>query len=439
MGKFLIFLFILFIAMIGYFGLMNKDQVVVAISQSHVYELPKVVLVLLASAVGAGLMLFVFVVRDTRRFLFNIQRQKNVKREDRTKSLYEKALDAYFAERWDDAKHVFEQILKENPEHTSALLKLGDLAFMHGDTTEALEHYSKAHTISPDKAAVLFSMVKVKKKMAALEDALVYVDEIIDLDESNVRALYQKREILEDLGKWDDLIYLQKNIIKKKHSEAEKEEEQTRLTGYKYEYGRDSLENGELEKAQKAFREVIKLNKDFIPAHLGLAEVMFREEHTEEAVHYLETVYGETRSLIVIARLEDLLISIGEPARLIRTYKNSMAGEPDNSILKLFLGKLYHRLEMLDDATEVLDDIDDSASFPEKFKVLGSIYLKRNQPEKAVVEFKKVIDMKKAFHIPYCCSNCGYTSAAWSGRCPSCKEWDTFRFDIFASCKFGSD
>jgi lipopolysaccharide biosynthesis regulator YciM len=439
MGKFLVFLFIIFMIAIGYFGIMNKDQVVISLSEGHIYEIPKFVLVLLSSALGAFLMLVVFVVRDTRRFIVNVQYQKRTKKEDKVKSLYEKALDAYFSERWDDAKAVFEQILKVEPEHINSLLKLGDIAFNDQDYKTANDRYSHANSINPDKPETLFALVKVKKAIGARADALAYVDEILDNDEGNMRALYTKRDLLEGMERWDDLIYLQKDIIKRKHSEDEKDEEQKVLIGYRYEYGRFSLENGELEKAQKAFREVIKMDKDFIPAHLGLAEVMFREENTEEAISYLENIYGKTKSLIVLARLEDLLINIGEPSRLIRTYKNALASEPNNNTLKLFLGKLYHRLEMLDDAIEVLEGIDSASSYPEIAKILGNIHLKRNQPDKAVEEFKRVIDMKKAFRIPYCCSNCGFFSLDWSGRCPSCKEWDTFKFDIFASCKFQTD
>ncbi|UCG78838.1 MAG: tetratricopeptide repeat protein [Nitrospirota bacterium] len=436
MGKFLTVLILMLVVALGYFSVLNRDQVVIAIAEGHIYEIPKVALVLISSAIGAFLMLLVFIVRDTRRFVVNLQDQKRTKKVDKIKTLYEKALDAYFAERWDDAQAIFEQILNIDPDHINTLLKLGDLAFNDSGYKTALEYYTRANTVDTDKPETLFALVKVKEALSAPVDALVYVDEILENDEDNIRALYTKRELLESLEKWDELIYLQKNIIKKKHSDSERREEQTKLIGYRYEYGRYSLENGELEKAQKAFREVLKDNNDFIPAHLGLAEVMFREENTEDAIGYLENIYGQTGSLIVLARLEDLLINTAEPSRLIRIYTNSLSKDPDNNTLKLFMGKLYHRLEMLDDAIEILGDIDSASSYPEISKLLGNIYLKRNQPEKAALEFKKVIDMKKAFRIPYCCNNCGFFSIDWSGRCPACKEWDTFRFDIFASCKF---
>ncbi len=78
----------------------------------------------------------------------------------------------------------------------------------------------------------------------------------------------------------------------------------------------------ELEKAKKAFRTVLRIDKDFVPATLGLAEVLLREGESEEAVNTLEKSYEQTSSMIALARLEDLLINLGEPARLIRIYKN---------------------------------------------------------------------------------------------------------------------
>ncbi|GBD98634.1 tetratricopeptide repeat protein [bacterium BMS3Abin07] len=439
MGKFLTFLFIVFIGALGYFALLNRDQVAIIVAQGHAYEIPKVALVLISSAIGALLMLFVFAVRDTRRFIFTVRMQKKAKKEDKIKNLYEKALDAYFAEEMDDSRVILEQVLNEDPDYIKAILKLGDIAYSRGDYKAAYEYYSRADSIDPDRIATLFALVKVKTAAGEYADALAYVDEILDDNEGNMRALNTKRNLLDSMDRWDDLVYLQKKIIKKKQTENEKEQEQKRLVGYQYEYGRHSLESGELEKAQKAFRAVLKLDGNFVPAHLGLAEVMYREENTEDAINYLENIYGQTLSLIVLARLEDLLIATGEPSRLIRIYKNSLADEPSNNTLKLFLGKLYHRLEMLDDAIEILEDVDSAAIYPEIAKIMGNIYLKRKQPEKAAEEFRKAVDMKTAFRMPYCCSNCGFFSVDWSGRCPSCKEWDTFRFDIFASCKFRKD
>lgn len=437
MGKFITFLFIFFVIVLGYFAVLNRESVDVYFLKDHPYSIPMTALVLISSAVGAFLMFLTFAVRDTRRFIFNIHRQKTIRKEDKIRNLYSKALDAFFAQRWDEAKQILEQILKEDPERIDAILKLGDIAHNSYDYNAAFDYFKRANTLDPSRVETLFALIKVKEAMNAFPDALGYVDEILAVDENNIRALFKKRDLLEKMGRWEDLINLQKNIVVRSKPSEKKEDDQGKLSGYEYEFGRYAMEQGELEKAQKAFRSVIKLEKGFIPAHLGLAEIMIKEDNGKEAVNYLENIYKQTRSLIILARLEDILIETGEPARLIRIYKNSLIDDPDNNTLKFFLGKLYHRLEMLDDAVEVLEDVDSSYSYPEISKIKGSIYTKRNQHEKAAEEFKKVIDMKKALRLPYCCSNCGFLSVAWSGRCPSCNNWDTYQFDIFGSCRVG--
>ncbi len=90
---------------------------------------------------------------------------------------------------------------------------------------------------------------------------------------------------------------------------------------------------------------------------------------------------------------------------------------------------------MLDDAVDVLNSIDQSVFLPELYKLKASIYLKRNQNAQPVEEFLKIIDMKKILYIPYSCSNCRFSSEQWTGRCPSCKKWNTYYFDLQESCK----
>ncbi len=48
--------------------------------------------------------------------------------------------------------------------------------------------------------------------------------------------------------------------------------------------------------------------------------------------------------------LAEELINHGDPGRLIRFYKSSISKEPQNHALRFFMGKLFYRLERVDDA-----------------------------------------------------------------------------------------
>jgi tetratricopeptide (TPR) repeat protein len=435
MSKLLVFIFVIFLAVLAVFAIHNQQSTTVTIPFGNDYETPTIALILLSVAIGALTMLFVFVVRDTKRYVSNIQHQKKQKRAAKIQELYSKALNHLFAHHnIPEARELFQAVLAEDSEHLSALLQLGDIALSEDDFQTARENYRRARDLNPRNIEVLFSLERLMEKTERWPNALKYLEEILDIDDKNLSALYKKREILERLEKWDDLVFVQKIILKNEHTEKDKNRERQNLVGYKYEYGRYSLENGNLEKAKKAFRTVLRLEKDFIPATLGLAEVLLREGENEEAINLLEKTYEQTSSLIVLLRLEDLLISVGEPLRLIRIYKNNILTNPQDPVIKFFLGRLYYRLEMIDDAFEIMTSIDTgSAVYPELHQLIGNLYMKRNQIEKAVQEYKKALDSNAcAFSLSYRCGNCGHTSSEWSGRCSRCQKWSTYQLNLAA-------
>jgi lipopolysaccharide biosynthesis regulator YciM len=435
MSKLAVFIFVLFLAALALFAIYNQKVTIVQMPFGKVYETPTIALILLSIVIGALAMLLVFVVRDTKRYVDSLQYQKKQKKEAKVQELYSKALNYLFSHHNKaEAKELLGGVLTEEPEHLNALLQLGDIAIAEDDFQKAREYYQRARDLNSRSIEVLFSLERLMEKTGRWTDALRYVEEILDLDDKNLSALYKKRDILENQERWDDIVFIQKTILKNEHAEKDKNRERLNLVGYKYEYGRYSLESGDLEKAKKAFRTVLRLERDFIPATLGLAEVLLREGETEEAINLLEKSYSQTMSMIVLLRLEDLLISVGEPLRLIRIYKNNISKNPQDPIIKFFLGKLYYRLEMIDDAFETMASIDTGGTiYPEMHQLMGNLYMKRHQMDRAMLEFKKALDAHKcAFSLSYNCKNCAYTASEWSGRCTSCRQWSTYQLNLSA-------
>lgn len=436
MGKLSIFLIVLFFGVIALFSINNHEVTTIKVPFGSVYEIPKIALILISSGIGFLATLFLFAVRDTKKFIDNWQYQKERKQDIKVQELYSKALNALLGRNEESASAALVGILKEKPDHIDALLRLGDIACTEEDYQKAHAYYQKANHIQPKKLETLFALEGLMEMTGRWPEAMKYLEDILDIDDGNLSAMYKKRGILERQGRWDELICLQKAILKHEHSEKDKKREHQNLVGYKYEYGRYSIENNQIEKAKKAFKTVLCLDKDFIPAILGLAEVMLIEGDSEEAVNLLEKSYENTHSTIVLARLEDLLISLGEPSRLIRIYKSSISKQPNDPVIKFFLGKLFYRLEMIDDAFETLSGIDTGGVlYPELHQVLGSLYMRKKQNEKAAQEFRKAMDMKLSLRLPYCCRQCGHAAEEWSGRCHDCKVWGTYQFNLEGTCK----
>jgi lipopolysaccharide biosynthesis regulator YciM len=435
MGKVTVLIVILMLGVLALFAVYNNDPTAIFVPFDQSYEIPKIGVILFSSVFGAACMLLLFAIRDTRRFLFTYQYQKKQKNEEKIHSLYTQALNAILAEDEAEARAALSAILKKEPGHTDAHLRLGDIEANKGRDEEAYGHYKRAHASSPEHLEALFSLARIMEKMQGWDEALGYVENILDLDPDNLSALHMKRSILEREGRWDELIEVQKAILRLLREERDKEREEANLKGFRYELARDSLEKGDLEKALKAFKTLVREDEKFTPAHLGVAETMLAGGDTEEAVSYLERAYESTSSQIILARLEDLLISLEEPSRLIRIYRKALSARPRDEALKFFLGKLYFRLEMIEDAFDVLASLDTAETWPDLHKLLGELHMRRDECGKAVEQFRKTIELGGSMRLPYCCGVCGHEDRQWSGRCPECGSWNSYRFELQGACR----
>lgn len=430
MSKFLIFLLLVFLTIIGLFAMENKEMVILKVPFGASYEMPKIGLMLLSLSFGAFFVFIVFFIRDTSNLINRLQLQKKQKKEEKIKDYYAKALNAIMRDKVQEAKEALKEILKEEPEHIDALIRLGDLSMKEEDYKTALKYYKKAYELDPKNIVPLFSLESVMEKMNENELALKYIEQIISLEPDSPLAHYKMRTILERLEKWEELISLQKKILKLV-PEYKRAEEEKRLVGYTYEYGRVNLESGDIEQAEKIFSSLVKNYPEFVPAYLGMTEVILSKEGVEEAIDFLQKSYDTLKSKLLLIRLEDLLISIGDPKRLIQFYLKAINEKPDDVELKFLLGRLYYRLEMIDDAIETLSSIDPAiCSTPKLHCIKGYLYLRRNQIPKAVSEFKELCPESKVSNLSYLCKECHSTFEEWTGRCPVCGTWNSFEVDL---------
>ncbi|MBI4687955.1 MAG: tetratricopeptide repeat protein [Nitrospirae bacterium] len=437
MTKFAVFLFIIFIIALGYLAILNKDTVSLRLSDTSVYEIPEIALILLASAFGAVSMLFIIAIRDARNYIGNWQGMRQQKKDLRIRESYSRGLDAFIAGKYEEAGDVFNRIIQEDAGHLPSLLRIGDIAFKTSDIAKAKDFYIKAREIQPRNIEVLFSLEKVFESEQKWHEAMRYLDNILEIDEKNPNALYGKRGIYEANKNYEALLDIQHKILKSDIPQKEKQREYKNLLGYKYDLGCQYLEKGELEKAEKTLKSIVKADKGFTSAYLALAETYLRKGDSEEAENILLKGYETRLDSVFLVRLEDFLIGIGEPGRIIDVYQKAIQKNPADPILNFLLAKLYYRLEMIDYAFEKINTALDNTGvdYPYLHTLLGSIYEKRMQPAKASQEFKKALKVEKPLVVPFCCSDCGHSVKDWAGRCPRCKSWNTFLIDFDGTCK----
>ncbi|NOX20331.1 MAG: tetratricopeptide repeat protein [Nitrospirae bacterium] len=434
MGKFIAFLIILFLGAVGYLALYNRETIEIAITSTTTYQIPKITLMLISAAAGVLFMLLIYTVRDTKRLITNLQIQKRQKKQQKIQELYSRAQNAIECGRESEAIETLKQILGEDDRNIQALLLLGQIYQGRNSLKEAQDYYKRILSIEPAHIVSKLRLAEIKTRMGLSDEAMDIIEEVLKEDPKNYKALYMKADLLERKEDWEGLIDLYKDLSRFTRAEQDRREAEKRVLGYSYELYNSLLEHGEIEKVKKGLKGLLKQDDTFTPGHLLMAEVMIKEGRTEDAINYLEDVYKRHGRLVVLARLEELLLKNGDPSRIIGLYQESL-GISTDSRLSFFLAKLYYRLEMLDDALETINNIEDPGLSKEISKMRGMIYHKRGQFDMAAKEFIDTLNLDTLLRVPYCCENCGHISTKYSGRCPSCKQWNTFSFNLYGSCK----
>jgi lipopolysaccharide biosynthesis regulator YciM len=390
---------------------------------------------LLSLVTGAGLVFLLYLTRDVRRFLRGLSVQREQKRRTKIQELYAKGLNALLAKRNPEATSFFERILTIDPNHVDSLLRMGITQLRQKNVQEAIRTHLRAWNLDRNNQEVMFSLAADYEEAKRYDEAVRMYQSIVEKDPSNITALTRLRDLYHRLNDWEKLTETQARLLANPLTVQEQEVEHRKLVGFRYELGRSLLEKGDLELARKGFRGVIRMDKDFIPAYLGLGEVYLEEDKAKDAAELWAKAYKMTSSVVLLHRLEDLWLRQGEPGRAIELYQQAVTWRPQDTTVKFFLGKLYYRLEMIDEAFDILTSVDwGEREFPDVHKLLGNIYLRRGSLGIAASEFKKALGFKKQVVVPYQCSNCELKTTAWSGRCPNCGKWNTFGVNLEKNC-----
>jgi len=429
MLQLLLSLFLVIVASLvyGYVRELNPGTVTLRLSPTEAFDLNPVSLILLSMALGALIVILTVGVRETRHLILTWRTSRLTRRKEKVDALHREGAHAVVSKRTTEAIGLFQRALTLDPNHVDSLLWLGNLYRAEQNLSEAIRLHRKARSIDEHNIDVLFALARDLEAAKRFEEALQALQEILRFDAANLTALIRKRELYIRLEQWLEAMEIQHRILKSRLPEQDQVTEAGVLVGLTYEVGRQLLERGHPEKARRYFRSAMKRDKAFLPAYIGLSEILIHEGKTKNAAEILEKVYGRTGNIILLHRLEELYLEMGEPSEIIRVYQEAAQRHPQDPALKFYLGKLYYRLEMVDEAFDVLSTLEAPQDQTSDFhKIMANLYLRKHHMEEAVDELKKALGFRKRVVVPYVCTRCRQESSDWSGRCQACGLWNTY-------------
>ena len=414
------------------FSDLNPDPITIRlpfVKQSSVAVTP-IYLVLSCIAAGALAVVMLVGVREMRALILNWRSTQRRKRDEKIQSYYTDGLLASLSRRTSEAISLLQKALMLDPNHPRALLSLGKIFRREKNYNEAIRLHRKARFLEEGNLEILFSLARDLEDAKRFDETIQVLNDVLKFDGTNPTALYRIRDIHVRNGKWPEAHAVQERLLKAGLPEPDVRAETQVMAGLKYELGRQYMDRGDRDQARRYFKDAIKLDKGFLPARIGFGELLIREGKLKEAAESWEKTYLKTGNPLFLQRLEDLYLEMGEPGEMLRIYQDALARKNNDPALKpalkLALGKLYYRLEMIDDASDLLstlEGIQDPTG--DLQKIMASLYIRKGDTEAALMALQETLSKPRIGAALLLCAACHYETREWSGRCPACGRWNT--------------
>lgn len=195
--------------------------------------------------------------------------------------------------------------------------------------------------------------------------------------------------------------------------------------GLDFERGVELLDGERYEESAAIFERILAATPDFKPAHIMLGESLAASGDPMAALSVWRQAWQVTGSPVFLQRIEDHFIEREEPMEAIETL-HGIISEADNDLLpRLFLGKLYARLEMHDEALRILGSIRDRVhESPTLLYLMGRLHERRGEKTQAGQAFRSSLELSRLAADLFRCTSCSASYGQWQARCNSCGEWD---------------
>jgi lipopolysaccharide biosynthesis regulator YciM len=395
-------------------------------------DLPVGLTLLMFFVAGVAITVLAGLTREASKLMEGWRHQKASRTSEEIEEEYGRGLSSVLEGRDDQALAHFRAVLERDSRHFNTLLKVGEVLRLQERYDEAIEYHRKAHHLKDDDARPLYALVEDYEAKGDLERARTVLGRIIALKRRSVSAWRKLRWLHVKERNWGKALAAHQQVQKRAGGNDPREAADARVgLGIRYEIASDLLAAGKAKEAVGILRKLLKDEPQFIPAHVKLGEALRAQGLAGEAVESWYQGFETTGSPIFLTVLEEHYLAQEQPLAAIEALKRCVTVARKDTLPRFYLGKLFFRLEMLDDALSVLRALDGRASYaPTLHYLLGRIHERRRNFTDAASEYRKVIREMELVALEYRCRACRHTRADWTPRCAHCGDWNTIEVDF---------
>ena len=366
---------------------------------------------------------------EIRRMVKNFSASAATRAGKRLSTLLQEAQDLISHGLLSQAREELEAILKERKDHVAANLLMGEVLLKQGDAEVAVKHFEALCLAQPDLVESRYQFAEALAAARNPSGAATILKQLTgDFPKHSLRALRRLRALHVDAGRWEEALDVHKRLITRFQSELN-QTERSQGTALTFQVGLVKVEADQFKEAAQIFQQVIKDDEAFVPAYLELGRCMILQDQEAQGLEIWLEGFRTSGEGALLQEIEDYFIQCGRPEEGLAVMQRVAATSEHQTTAKFFLGKMYYRLEILDEALVLFQEVKAQIVYsPILFFFMAKIHGRRGRVEQALNEYRQLLRNLGVLKLRFECAVCGHKVSDYLDRCDACGSWNSLHF-----------
>jgi lipopolysaccharide biosynthesis regulator YciM len=378
----------------------------------------------------------VLLTQRLRRDLADRRARRRSREERSLEGRFRRAVDFAVDGQWDRAAGELDSVLTERPEDFSSILLQGEAMRRAGRAEEAIEVHRRASVLYPRSSSLLYRLAVDYRSAGEEAVAEQVCDRILrDFPALGLDVLRARRKLALEEREWREAERLQERIVGllegSRLGPDEAAAERAVRLGLAYQRAVEDLENDRFEEVGRGLEALLAEEPLFLPALLLRGELERMQGREEMAVERWRQGFAVSGTPLFLQRIEDHFIEREQPMEAIdQLYAIINESEPD-LLPRFFLGRLFFRLEMHEEALKSLADLSDEIRISPSYHLLrAQVHHRRGELSEALSHYVAGAEQAGVTSAGFICRVCGERSTDWRACCPNCCSWNAVDLDL---------
>lgn len=291
---------------------------------------------------------------------------------------------------------------------------------------ESCNDVEMARRYFPNAIDLLYVAADAYNKSNLFDKAKETLQSIIMLEPRNAyKAYIRLRDLFVNANNWIDAIKTHEDMVYHFPNFAD-EQAKNVYYGLCYKLACQFIDNKNFREAlHYATKEMQDSDEQFSLSYYVQAKVYFYLKDEHNFTRTISKGISRTRSYALMKLMEDFYLAEFNPRGALEFYKNLIYETRKDKTVQLALGLYYQRLEMIEDAINIFQQLHEQ--FPKWYELSllkGQLFLRLQEKDKALENFEEYFTHSNLPTL-FICNKCGTKSFSYTEKCGVCDWWDS--------------